>query len=183
MFETPDKRCTDVDSHAVTIVGQVLSGRGRAAKVFEDFGGDISESVGCKPLPGSLNVVLNRPIALNPALGTTFDQSRRFLWRVSVQGIRVPLFVYRWNGCPLHVIEIVSTVYLRDALKLTDGSTLAIQVDEKLIHSLGPVTRSVWRVLWHRRESWYYQCEHYKTFLHFSKIAVLASQRRRLPYV
>ncbi len=91
-----------------TLVGRVTKGRGFAKDIFamEPIPGALSD--GGRFYPGSLNVVLDGPVRLDVGKAIPFAGGKRYLWHVSINGVGTPVFAYRWKGCPLHVLEIVS---------------------------------------------------------------------------
>jgi Methyltransferase domain len=109
--------------------------------------------------PGSLNVVLNRPVRLLDAAGFAFDRGYRTLWRASLGGINV--WIYRWRESPLHVVEVLSSVYLRGRFNLKNGDAVTLQMSRAQIGDLHRFERFIWALLWSGRRSWFYSYKLY----------------------
>jgi hypothetical protein len=99
----------------------------------------------------------------------TFDGGRRSLWPATVNGVDV--WIYRWTSCPLHVVEIVSSVHLRLHLLLCDGDDVVLRVSNALVGSVGAADRLVWAVCWLGRRHWAYSRNAY-----FQRIEDMASR-------
>lgn len=156
--------------------GAVTSGRGEAKDIF---GGLKTPGVmpDMQPLfPGSLNIVLDFPLRLQLSLGRQFSTSPRFLWQARLKGSDIPIYVYRWKGCPLHVLELVSPIQLRKALGLLDGSVVELELIPETIGKVGWISHCCWMFLWKGRASWYYTHERYKRAVYALRLNLFASQ-------
>jgi hypothetical protein len=100
------------DSLDVALKGQVVSGRGLAAPELLTLREQVQTIVQEPLCPGSLNIILNRPVRFLDTAGFAFDRDYRTLWPASLGGINV--WVYRWRESPLHTVEILASVYLRE---------------------------------------------------------------------
>jgi hypothetical protein len=161
---------------ACVVRGTVASGRGEAKDIFGgvNIGGEMPA---LQPLfPGSLNLLLNFPLRLHLSLGKPFSTSPRFLWHARLKGSDIPVYVYRWKGCPLHVLELVSPIQLRTALGLHDGSVVELELLPEMISNVGWISHCWWTFLWKGRGSWYYTHERYKRTVYASRLHLFAAQ-------
>lgn len=158
------------------LTGVVTRGRGVAKGLFasELVSGALPD--GESLFPGSLNIVLDLPVKLDFNVAIPFAGGSRYLWPVSISGVDVPVFVYRWKGCPLHVLEIVSTQRLRDKLGLEDGFVLELSLPCHYVSNVNRIAVAVWWLLWRGRESWYYTKERYKRLVYLSRLNRFCSQ-------
>ena len=118
-----------LDSSEVAFEGQVVCGRGLAAPELVTLSVQVQAIVKEPLCPGSLNIVLNRPMRLLDTAGFAFDRGYRTLWPASLGGINV--WVYRWRESPLHVVEILSSVYLRGRLNLKNGDAVTLRLTRR----------------------------------------------------
>src|SRR5580658_9975920 len=153
-FSRPDPLDTDV-----ALEGQVVSGRGLAARELLTLREQVQTIVNEPLCPGSLNIVLNHPVRLVDAAGFAFDLDYRTLWRASLGGIDV--WVYRWRETPLHVVEILSSVYLRGRLNLKNGDAVTLRLSKARIGELHFFERFIWALLWTGRRRWFYSSKLY----------------------
>ena len=163
-------------TEVLALTGVVTRGRGGAKKLFvqEPVPGALPE--GESLFPGSLNVVLELPVQLDFRMAIPFAGGKRYLWPVSINGVEAPVFIYRWKGCPLHVLEIVSTQRLRDLLGLEDGSALELALPCDPVVQVSQMAAAVWWVLWRGRETSYYTNEYYKRLVYISRLNRFCSQ-------
>jgi hypothetical protein len=152
----PDSLDTDV-----ALQGQVVSGRGLAAPELLTLREQVQTIVNEPLCPGSLNIVLNHPVRLVDAAGYAFDLDYRTLWRASLGGIDV--WVYRWRESPLHIVEILSSVYLRDRLNLKNGDTVTLRISRGQIEKIHFLERFIWAALWTGRRHWFYSYKFYSS--------------------
>ena len=146
-------------SAAIDFRGQVTSGRGKATADLLSLRDDLLPIVNELLCPGSLNVLLNRPVRLRDSAASAFDGGRRMLWRASLNGIDI--WVYRWEGAPLHVAEVLSSVHLRQRLDLKDGDEINLRLSSDLIAAITPLGVLTWIALWIGRRSWFYSSNSY----------------------
>jgi hypothetical protein len=139
--------------------GQVVSGRGLAAAELLTLREQVQAIVQEPLCPGSLNVILNRPVRLLDAAGLAFDLDYRTLWRASLGGINV--WVYRWRESPLHIVEILSSVHLRERLTLKNGDTVTLRISKGSIGKIHFLERFIWAALWTGRRHWFYSHKSY----------------------
>jgi hypothetical protein len=148
-----------LDSREIALEGQVACGRGLAAPELVALREQVQAIVKEPLCPGSLNLVLNRPVRLLDAAGFAFDLNYRTLWRASLSGIDV--WVYRWRESPLHIVEILSSVYLRERLNLKNGDTVTLRIGRAQIGKLRYLERLIWALLWTGRRRWFYLYKFY----------------------
>lgn len=158
--------------------GVVLSGRNKGKSDIGKNIDFIQKELECKIYPGTLNLVLDFPVELNTNSAFCFEQNNRMIWKLDYPDRNIKLFIYRWSGCPLHIIEIVSNRNLRNCFNLKDGDTLTLNISKSLINEIPLISSIIWGLLWRGRESWYYKFESYKnTIYKYPRIRQLASQR------
>jgi hypothetical protein len=143
----------------VALKGQVVSGRGMAALELLTLREQVQAIVKEPLCPGSLNITLNHPVRLLDAAGFAFDLDYRTLWRASLGGIDV--WVYRWRESPLHIVEILSSVCLRDRLNLKNGDTVTLRISRGQIEKIHFLERFIWAALWTGRRHWFYSYNFY----------------------
>jgi len=128
------------------IHGSVIAGRGWATSDLSRASDELIEIIGAPIVPGSLNVVLARPIRLSNARATKFDGGRRLLWPAKVSNLDV--WLYRWRTAPLHVVEILAPVHLRSHFGLDNDDSLTIRIHEDDVESIHFLSALVWRACW-----------------------------------
>jgi Methyltransferase domain len=148
-----------LDSSEVAMEGQVVCGRGLAAPELVALSEQVQTIVKEPLCPGSLNIVLNQPVRLLDTAGFAFDRGYRTLWPASLGGI--PVWVYRWRESPLHVVEILSPVYLRGRLNLKNGDAVTLRLSAAQIGELHFFERFIWALLWTGRRRWFYSSNLY----------------------
>jgi hypothetical protein len=144
---------------SVDLKGQVVSGRGLAAAELLILREQVQTIVQGPLCPGSLNIILNRPVRLLDAAGLAFDSDYRTLWRASLGGMNV--WVYRWRESPLHIVEILSPVHLRERLNLKNGDTVTLRISKRQIGKIHLLERFIWAALWSGRRRWFYSHKSY----------------------
>ena len=150
-----------LNSLDVALEGQVVCGRGLAAPELVTLSEQVQAIVKEPLCPGSLNIVLNRPVRLLDTAGFAFDRAYRTLWPASLGGINV--WVYRWRESPLHVVEILSSVYLRGRLNLKNGDAVTLRISGTQIGELHFFERFIWALLWIGRRRWFYSSKLYSS--------------------
>lgn len=128
------------------LVGRVRAGAGLGAPRMSDphVMELISRSVGFRPVPGTLNVVLEQPFDrtlatsfvsakdLSPTWEEDVGQAGYWLTPVVVAGQHQAVAIQADEpGYPPEQIEVVCAVRLRDVLGLDDGDSLTITVAER----------------------------------------------------
>ncbi|MET0341049.1 MAG: hypothetical protein ABW252_08600 [Polyangiales bacterium] len=110
-------------------------------------------------VPGSLNVILNRPFRFAEAAAVSFDAGARLLWPASIHG--TPVWIYRWRRAPLHVVEVLATVRLRETFALHDDAAVAIRVSSERIGAVSWASTLAWSAFWLGRREWCYSNDRY----------------------
>ena len=119
--------------------GKVFSGEGRGKKYVELpwFKKQTKEKLGLIPYPGTLNVFLNKKDvekrrSLETAEGLTIEPKTGYysgvMHRATINGVECAVVIPIMPNYPSNVLEIIASVYLRDSLKLTDGSFVTVIV-------------------------------------------------------
>jgi hypothetical protein len=158
------------------LVGTVSSGRGLARKHLDQHAPELARLLRAPPVPGSLNLVLRRPV------GFDFQQCRlawnnQFFWAASVAGISA--LAYRWLHCPLHIVEVVAPVMLRSELRIDDGDKVSIAVEAT--SSLTLKQHVSWSIFWGLRQDSFYTSDSPLTrFKRLQKYATQKSMRRSM---
>ncbi|WP_152483515.1 hypothetical protein [Halomonas sp. THAF5a] len=114
--------------------GVVVSGREMAQRHVSLAMDELSTISGQDLFPGSMNVVLDKPLKLESRYSAIFDHGKRFIWRARI-GCR-QVWIYRWKGTPFTIVEILADCRLKDALGLLDGSCIDIEIDDALVAPL-----------------------------------------------
>jgi hypothetical protein len=146
----------------VMLYGTVVSGRGNASAVIRGNMDELTSALGTELVQGSLNLVLQQPVKLAPARSVSVDGGRRLFWPATIEAIGV--WAYRWPHAPLHVLEVVAPVRLREALGLSDGSPLTLTLDRADTVDLTLTARAAWAAWWYGRGPWYYTGDVYKEY-------------------
>lgn len=128
------------------LTGTVTSGRGRAAQHISNSFDELVSITGRHVFPGTLNVILDRKIRFSFQHAVAFDQGRRFVWSALIQDH--PVWIYRWKGAPLHIVEVISECKLRDALGLKDKGKICIEIDSGIVDDLNVRDRLSSLVIW-----------------------------------
>jgi SAM-dependent methyltransferase len=157
--KTVTDESSGLDSLDMALEGQVAGGRGLAAPELVALREQVQAIVKEPLCPGSLNLVLKRPVRFLDTAGFAFDLNYRTLWRASLSGIDV--WVYRWRESPLHIVEILSSVYLRERLNLKNGDTVTLRINRAQIGKLRYLERLIWATLWTGRRRWFYLYKFY----------------------
>jgi hypothetical protein len=148
--------CTSL---VVALEGRVVSGRGLAARELAILRTQVQAIVKEPLFPGSLNIVLNRPVRLLDSAGYAFDGGYRTLWRASLGGVNV--WAYRWRESPLHVVEVLSSFHLREHLNLKDGQSVSLKINQAHLGETRFQERLIWAALWIGRRRWFYSSKYY----------------------
>lgn len=104
------------------IVGTIASGRGKGRSRVMEVQAELERLMGSPLVPGTLNLVLDRPIEFLPVKAALISGSKMFWW-AELEGQRC--LAYRTKGFPLHIVEIVSTSHLRSEKELRDGDRVS----------------------------------------------------------
>lgn len=157
------------------VLGSVVDGRGRASEHLAEFNEALRVVSGQIFHPGSLNVVLERPLRLRPDVGVAFDEwGKRRLWSGRLNGDRV--WIYRWRGCPLHIVEVLHPDLLRKRLQLRTGSIIRLELDGAARPSV--IDRLFWGCLWALgRRGWFYTRPEYARLVARLDRGLLTQQR------
>ena len=141
-----------------TFAAKVTSGRGIARAHIAQSSAEIESLTAGRPVSGTLNLLLRRPLLLSHGSALAFDHGRRFLWPARLNDY--PIWLYRWQNAPVHVVECVSPVILREQLGLSDGDAVGISVRMADLEPMSVSAWLVWAALWWGRREWAYECEH-----------------------
>ncbi len=163
----------------IQIIGQVASGRGMGTDRVIRFKHELYAIIKQFLYPGTLNILLNRPVRLPDSLGFTFDHDGGKVWPASLNGVDV--WIYRWRGCPLHIAEVLSPYCLRDRLNLKDGDDVTLGLSDEQADEINPLGRIAWAALWlGRRDSYFLRDSCHtgqnKTMLWSKKLGALQQQ-------
>ena len=159
----------------IKIAGIVRSGRGAAAAQIAEIQSELEGIVNAAIIPGTLNIILDQPLRLNEAEARFFDQNLRMLWPATLNGIDV--WVYRWKHTALHVVEVLSSVHLRDRFGLKDGDRVTLTMRSDHIDRISRMGRTVWAIVWVGRRDWCYTNDGYYVGLRKYCMALGATQQ------
>jgi riboflavin kinase len=121
------------------LAGRVFSGKGEGAKFVNLSWAEkqIEEKLGFKPYPGTLDIKLNRGNTKmkQTLLGIGGDEilpasgyCRGRIFMASMMNVTCGVVIPEVAGYPEDVIEVVSSVNLREKLRLVDGSLVKFEV-------------------------------------------------------
>jgi hypothetical protein len=120
-------------------------------------------SLGDGLVEGSLNIILKRPLMLkrDSAIVTQFSRQAppQLEWPGQLNGTDV--WLHRWHNAPLHVMEVLSAVRLRQHLDLADGDKVFISIRQCDIGRIAPVGWLTWILFWFGRTRWTYTRDSY----------------------
>jgi hypothetical protein len=146
----------------VEVGGIIVSGRGNARGIVKDNREELRDKLGTALFEGSLNVLLDRPLLLRASTAVKVAGGRRLIWRALLNGHSV--WAYRWPDAPLHVVEILSEVQLRQALGLNERERVTVSVSREDTLPVSPAASLVWALWWRGRLDWYYTGDRYKEY-------------------
>ena len=120
--------------------GTVFSGQGRGKKFVELpwFKRQVEEKLGFSPYPGTLNLFLTGKNVENRRLlevtgGLTVKPQADFysgvMFRASIDALECAVVIPIMPNYPNDVLEVIAPIYLREKLKLVDGSLVAVSVN------------------------------------------------------
>jgi hypothetical protein len=153
-----DSQVTFMGCDAI-VTGTVVMGRGNARKHLAQSRQELRELLGTELFPGSLNVILKRPLRLREAAALRFDSGMRLLWPATMNG--APVWLYRWRWAPLHVVEVLSTVGLRQTFQLVDGSAVTLSISSERLGAVSLLSTLAWSAFWLGRRDWCYSNDRY----------------------
>lgn len=143
----------------VKLSAEVVAGRGKASTIIRDHSDAIRTVISGPPFPGSLNLILSKPLRFNRNNVHYFDSGKRLLVPGSIDGR--PIWFYRWSSAPLHVVEVISTEKLRDVIGVRDGSCVSVALDDFYVEKIPVASKISWTLLWGGRRKWFYTRQRY----------------------
>ena len=141
--------------------GIVVSGREIARNHVSLAMDELSIINGQALFPGSLNVVLDKPLKLDSRHAAIFDRGKRFVWKARI-GCR-QVWIYRWKGTPFTIVEILADCRLRDVLRLENGSRVDIAISDEMVAPLDLRDRLSSFLLWGMGRKYLYYSKRYPT--------------------
>jgi riboflavin kinase, archaea type len=120
--------------------GTVFSGEGRGKKFVELpwFKRQVEEKLGFSPYPGTLNLFLTEKNVENRRLlevsdGLTVEPQTGYysgiMFRANINGLECAVVIPIMPNYPNDVLEVIAPIYLREKLKLTNGSLVTVSVN------------------------------------------------------
>lgn len=122
--------------------GRVFAGSNVSDATIADCSNAIAAATGTRVVPGTLNVWLDRPIALDNGRAATVAKPRLALWRATLNG--QPVLIQRYDRAVLHVVELLADRHLRRALDLRDGDTVEVALNRDLLVPVPWLGRAAW---------------------------------------
>lgn len=167
-----------MSKQVIQIKGEIVKGNGRSLEDLDE----LINKIGIKLYPGSLNLVLKDPIFLevNQSDIVFGNNNNRYIWKAKIKDFPEIecVYVYRWNGSPLHIIEVISDEMIRQHLK-KEQKLLTVEIDKKSLRPLSWFGKIIWKFTWYKRENWYYKNKWYrKNILKWFRIFDLLSAQR-----
>lgn len=156
-------RWRDIDDvPTVRLSGRITSGRGQVKEHIARNPTTIRDALGEDVVEGSLNILLSRPVmfADDSAIRLHFVEGRpRLEWQGKMG--EVDVWVHRWPAAPLHIVELLSTVHLRNRFGLSNGDRVHIEVRQCDLAPLPPLGLFTWVLFWLGRKRWEYNNDAY----------------------
>ena len=123
----------------ISLKGKVYTGKGEGKKfvTLPWVEHQIKEKLGFVPFAGTLNIRLNREGFANKKMLTEASRieiapekgyCKGVLIRAKISGLDCAVIIPLVVGYPPDVVEVISPVFLRQALHLSDGSETAVMV-------------------------------------------------------
>jgi riboflavin kinase len=120
--------------------GTVFSGEGRGKKFVELpwFKRQVEEKLGFSPYLGTLNLLLTEKNVENRRLlevsdGLTVEPQTGYysgiMFRANINGLECAVVIPIMPNYPNDVLEVIAPIYLREKLKLTNGSLVTVSVN------------------------------------------------------
>ncbi|NMC10864.1 MAG: CTP-dependent riboflavin kinase [Methanothrix sp.] len=116
--------------------GKVIKGLGEGQYYISRKGycSQFLQQLGFEPFPGTLNIMLDGPFFASKLQEIRIegfrDEGRIFggcrCYKIKVNGIEAAIVRPEKSSYPANVVEIVSPVRLRDALRLSDGDFVEV---------------------------------------------------------
>ena len=124
----------------IVFEGTVFSGEGRGKKFVELpwFKRQVEEKLRFSPYLGTLNLRLSvkeaeKRISLEKAEGILVEPQTGYysglLFKATINALECGIVIPIMPNYPNDVLEVISPVYLRGQLKLTDGSLVTVSVN------------------------------------------------------
>src|SRR5579862_8559459 len=130
----------------IGVVGQVVSGRGMGTSRVLRYREELQAIIKQPLYPGTLNILLNQPLRLLDNSGSVFDLEGGMVWPAMLGGMDV--WIYRWRTCPLHIVEVISSVCLRERFNLKDGDDVTLALSGAQVGAIETLGRFAWAALW-----------------------------------
>jgi hypothetical protein len=131
------------------LCGRVFSGSNVSDAIVSDCADAIAHATGAHVVPGTLNVWLDGPIALDNRQAVQLDKPRLSFWPAAIDGL--PVWIQRYDRGVLHVCELVADRRLRAALDLRDGDRVTLSIDPGLLVPIPWTGRAAWALFWRGR--------------------------------
>lgn len=119
----------------ITIRGKVISGSREASKYVEEYKSEFKNILGVEPYPGTLNIKLDKCMeeitsSIKPTIIPPPRQGLGFVYayRGFIRGIKVLVVKPELTKHDCRVVELVSTVKLREVLNLADGDIVEVEL-------------------------------------------------------
>lgn len=137
----------------IFLFGRIQKGRGEATRQLDWREDKFHEALGGVPFQGTLNLLLETPVVFAGEAG--FSLGGRIFVPARIPQVG-PVLLHRWRGAPLHVVEVISAVGIRQALGVGDGEVLRLEVLQRDVVDLSWAQRFFHCLLWCGRSTWYY---------------------------
>lgn len=162
----------DLATEKVAVPAQVVSGRGIAGRQSFLDDPQLAALLGQRPFPGTLNLILDRPVEFDLSSVLTLNRGRALFWPANFMGRAC--VVHRWTRCPLHVAEVISDIRLRDEIAALAGRPV-LEIEAR------PLPRyrlAAWTRLWQGHEDGYYSDDGHLARIRRHRLARYLSQQR-----
>ena len=137
----------------IFLLGRIQKGRGVATRQLDWREEKFHEALGGPPFPGTLNLLLENPVVFSDGAGFSLGERIFVPARIPQVGL---VLLHRWRGAPLHVVEVVSVVSIRQTLGVGNGEVVKLEVLQRDVVDLSWAQRFFHYLLWCGRSTWYY---------------------------
>lgn len=145
----------------ITMKAKVVDGRGIATGKMKRLEEGLQKQQ-VKFYPGTLNLVLDRPISLRKDMATIQLEEQFLFWPMILNDTEC--MAHRFGQCPFHIVEVVAEHKLRDTIDVSDN-LVEIRLNVKDVKNLSPLQHLMWTLAWKGREQLYYTSNTYAKFI------------------
>jgi CTP-dependent riboflavin kinase len=138
-----------------SIKARAIKGLGLSTTHLSKDASEINEILSLRLRNGTLNLISNEPLWFDKN-AAIFNAGNFYYWKAWLNDLSVILV--RFDGCPAHIFEIFAEEHLRSKFGLSDGDTVIISGEDRIIDATrtgSSKNRIVWYLTWRYREALY----------------------------